>query len=84
MTDENIEATIFDIVARESQVERDSLKTETVLADLNIESLDMVQILFGIEEEFDVYVPPEEVENLKTMGDVVAGVKQLMADKPDS
>ena len=42
----------------------------------------MVQILFGIEDEFDVYVPQEDDSfKLETLGDVVEGVKQLVAEK---
>ena len=80
MTDEEIKEKVFDIFAKEARLDRASLTTESVLEELNIESLDMVQILFGIEETFDVYVPQDEVENLKTMGDVIDGIKQLLAD----
>ncbi len=83
MTDEEIQERVFDIFSKEAQLDRGSLTAESVLQDLNIESLDMVQILFGIEETFEVYVPQEEVENLKTMGDVIDGIKQLL-DKNDS
>lgn len=79
MTDEEIKDKVFDIFAKEARLDRDSLSLETNLEELEIESLDMVQILFGIEDTFDVYVPQEEVENLKTMNDVVEGVKQLLA-----
>jgi acyl carrier protein len=79
MTDEEIQEKVFDIFAKEARLDRDSLTPESVLEDLNIESLDMVQILFGIEETFDVYVPQDEVENLKTLGDVIKGIKQLLS-----
>lgn len=78
MTDEEIQQRVFEIFAKEARLDLESLTAESVLDDLNIESLDMVQILFGIEETFEVYVPQEEVENLKTMGDVIAGIKQLL------
>jgi acyl carrier protein len=80
MTDEEIKEKVFDIFAKEARLDRESLTAESVHEELNIESLDMVQILFGIEETFDVYVPQEEVENLKTMGDVINGIKVLLAD----
>ena len=85
MTDEEIKEKIYDIFEKEARVDRSSLNEDTVLEDLNIESLDMVQILFGIEEAFDVYVPQDD-ENFKleTMKDIIDGVKQLMAEKADS
>ncbi|MEN8196517.1 MAG: phosphopantetheine-binding protein [Pseudomonadota bacterium] len=80
MTD--VQAKVFDIVAKEARLDRSQLSLDDKLEDLNIESLDMVQILFGIEDEFDVYVPQEDDSfRLDSLGDVVNGVKQLIADK---
>jgi acyl carrier protein len=81
MDDKEIQEKIFDIFAKEARLDRDSLTLDTDLEALGIESLDMVQILFGIEDEFDVYVPQDD-ENfeLKKMRDVVEGVKQLIAE----
>jgi acyl carrier protein len=85
MTDEEIRDKIFDIFAKEANLDRESLTLDAKLEDLNIESLDMVQILFGIEEAFDVYVPQDD-DNFKldTMRDVVEGVKDLMAQKENA
>jgi len=85
MTDEEIKKKIYDIFEKEARVDRANLTEDAVLEDLNIESLDMVQILFGIEETFDVYVPQDD-ENFKLekMSDVINGVKQLMAEKAES
>ena len=39
--------------------------------DLGADSLDVVELLMAIEEEFDVEIPDEDIESLKTIGDVV-------------
>ncbi len=81
-TDEEIKGKVFDIVAKEARLERETLSMDTNLEDLGIESLDMVQILFGIEDTFDVYVPQDDdTFKLEKMQDVVEGVKKLIADK---
>ena len=81
-TDEEIKEKVFDIVAKEARLDRETLTLESKLEDLSIESLDMVQILFGIEDTFDVYVPQDDESfKLESMGDVVEGVKQLIAEK---
>lgn len=81
-TDEEIKEKVFDIVAKEARLERETLSLDTNLEDLGIESLDMVQILFGIEDTFDVYVPQDDDSfKLEKMQDVVEGVKKLIADK---
>jgi acyl carrier protein len=82
MTDEDIREKIFDIIAKEARIDRGTLTLETKLEDLKIESLDMVQILFGIEDAFDVYVPQDDQSfKLSTLRDVVDGVKRLVAAK---
>jgi acyl carrier protein len=82
MTDEEIREKIFDIMAKEARIDRGTLTLETKLEDLKIESLDMVQILFGIEDAFDVYVPQDEQNfKLATLKDVVDGVTRLVAAK---
>lgn len=82
MTDEEIKDKIFDIVAKEARLDRTTLTPDTKLDDLKIESLDMVQILFGIEDTFDVYVPQDDQNfKLATLKDVVEGVKKLVAAK---
>lgn len=81
-TDEEIKEKVFDIVAKEARLDRETLSLDTKLEDLSIESLDMVQILFGIEDTFDVYVPQDDDSfKLETMQDVIDGVKQLIAEK---
>jgi len=73
---------IIDIIAKEAKLERDKLTLDTRLEALKIESLDLVQILFAIEDEFDVYVPyNDEAYKLDTLGDVVNGVNRLIAEK---
>ncbi|MEQ8696613.1 MAG: phosphopantetheine-binding protein [Bauldia litoralis] len=85
MTDEEIRDKIFDIFAKEAKLDRESLTLDAKLEDLDIESLDMVQILFGIEETFDVYVPQDDESfKLETMRDVVDGVKDLVAQKENA
>lgn len=82
MTDEEIREKIIDIIAKEARLDRSTLSLETKLEDLKIESLDMVQILFGIEDAFDVYVPQDDQSfKLSTLKDVVDGVRRLVAAK---
>lgn len=82
MNDEELQNKIFDIVAKEARLDRDKLSLDQNLAELNIESLDMVQILFGLEDTFDIYVPQDDDSfKLETMRDVVDGVKKLIAEK---
>ncbi|MBE6777670.1 MAG: acyl carrier protein [Ruminococcaceae bacterium] len=63
---------IKNILAEQLDVDADTLTMETDIGkDLNADSLDVVEILMSIEDEFDVEIPDEEIENIKTIGDVV-------------
>ena len=67
---------IFDkiktILAEQLDVDAETLTMETDIAkDLNADSLDVVEILMSLEDEFSVEIPDEEIENIKTIGDLV-------------
>ncbi|MBQ6675404.1 MAG: acyl carrier protein [Ruminococcus sp.] len=53
--------------ADEDKVTQDASITD----DLGADSLDVVDLVMSIEEEFDIEVPDEEVANMKTVGDIV-------------
>ena len=60
------------ILAEQFDVEEDSLKNDNDLQDeLGSESLDVVDLLMSIEDEFEIEIPDEEIENIRTVGDLV-------------
>lgn len=60
------------ILSEQFDAEEDSITPETNIADdLGADSLDVVDLLMSIEDEFEIEVPDEEVENLKTVGELV-------------
>lgn len=79
---DDTERQILAIVARETKQDLSRLKRDTALSEINIDSLQLVQVLFAIEETFDIYVPAERDKfRLDTLGDVVDGVTRLVAEK---
>jgi acyl carrier protein len=78
----DIATKIFDIVAKEKRLESETLTLDTKLEDIQIESVDLVEIIFAIEDEFDIDIPQDETDfKLETMRDIVDGVKRLIAEK---
>ena len=64
------------ILAEQFDVEEDSLQNDTDLQDdLGADSLDVVDLLMSIEDEFEVEVPDEEIENIKTVGALVSYIE---------
>ncbi len=59
------------MLAEQLDAEEDKLTAETDIArDLGADSLDVVELLMSIEDEFEVEIPDEEIENIKTIGDL--------------
>ena len=75
------------IIAEQAMVDANDIKPETRLEELGLDSLALVEVVFGIEETFDVSVPynandPTESDfKLDTVAEVVAGVEHLIAEK---
>lgn len=64
------------ILAEQFDVEEDKITAETDLQeDLGADSLDVVDLLMSIEDEFEVEVPDEEIENIKTVGSLVSYIE---------
>ena len=60
------------ILSEQFDVEEDSITLESsITEDLGADSLDVVDLLMSIEDEFEVEVPDSEVENINTVGDLV-------------
>ncbi len=62
----------IEIIANQFDVEKDTLSRETgFVDDLKADSLDVVELIMALEDEFGIEVPDEQLENVKTIGDVV-------------
>ncbi len=65
------------ILADQFDVEEDSITTETnIQDDLGADSLDVVDLIMSLEDEFEFEVPDHEVENIKTVGALVQFVEE--------
>ena len=70
----DVEEKIRKIIAKEGLVDSKKLVLEARLDELEIESIDLVNIIYNIEEEYDIYIPQDDEEfKLETFGDVVEG-----------
>ena len=64
------------ILSEQFDVEEDSITAETTLADdLGADSLDIFQIIMGIEEAFDIEIDNDDAEKIVTVGDAVEQIK---------
>ena len=72
MTDKPIEEKVKDIIVEELGVEREKLTSEaSFMEDLGADSLDTVELVMAFEKEFDIDIPDEDAEKLRTVGDAM-------------
>lgn len=70
-----LEAKIKQIVIDQLGVEEDEVTMETTFDELNADSLDIVELIMALEEEFDTEIPDEDAEKLTTVGTAVEYIK---------
>ena len=78
MTRSEIEQKLIVIVRNEKDVPDEKLRPETLLADAGIDSLDSLQILFGIEEQFGISIPDDRARAMRTFGDMLDTIEALL------
>ncbi len=67
------------IIVEVLNVDEDEISEDTTfIDDLGADSLDIFQIIMGIEEEFDIEIPTEEAEKISTVGDAVEQIKNAL------
>ena len=83
MTDSRIDE-ILDIVAQKAMIDRSKLTPSAKLTDLNVSSLDMVEVIFALEDKFGIQLPfnaNTSANDMQTVGDVIAMVEKQLVDK---
>jgi acyl carrier protein len=67
----SVDAKVKKIIADQLEVAADKLSMETSFEDIDADSLDIVELVMALEEEFDLEISDQEIENIKTVGDIV-------------
>jgi acyl carrier protein len=76
MQSDEIMAKLKELVIDRLNVEEDQIKPDaSFVEDLGADSLDIVELIMGIEEEFDVEIPDEDAEKLTNVGEALAYVR---------
>ncbi|MHB1308964.1 MAG: acyl carrier protein [Limisphaerales bacterium] len=76
--EKNIEQKVKDIVVEQLGVNADQVTPEAkFIEDLGADSLDTVELVMALEEEFGQEIPDEEAEKLQTVGDVIKYIEEV-------
>ena len=67
------------LIADQLDIDEDSIKeTSSFTDDFDIDSLEVVDLIMRVEEEFDIEIPEDQSENFKTVGDIVAVIQKCI------
>ncbi|GAI39309.1 unnamed protein product [marine sediment metagenome] len=80
----SVEEQVKEIIAKIVHVDKSILTRESTFKDLKADSLDIVQALVAIEDEFDIEVPDEEAQKFQNFGDFIDYVESRVAEKEKS
>jgi len=76
----SIKDRVIDIVAEQLGVSKDQIATETSFVnDLGADSLDTVELVMELEEEFDINIPDDAAEKIQTVGQAIEYIEQMQA-----
>ena len=77
---------VLEVIAKSKRIPRESVTLDSTLEELKIDSLDGLNLFFDLEEAFDVTIPDDKARTMRTVREIVEGLKQLVAGKsaPDA
>jgi len=80
----NVKDRVIEIVCEQMGQSKDKVSLETsFINDLGADSLDTVELVMELEDEFDLSIPDESAEKIKTVGDAVKYIEEAVTKKKD-
>ena len=76
---DDVMSRVIRVIAETQRIPADTIKPESTFEELKIDSLDGINIIFAIENEFNINVPDEAAKSLRSVSDIAAGVEKLLA-----
>jgi acyl carrier protein len=81
MSSEELTQRVLKAIATSKRIPLEQVTIDSEFEQLNIDSMDAVEILFALENEFDINIPDEEVREVRNVRQMVEGVARLVAAK---
>lgn len=70
---------VIRVIAETQRIPVESISPESTFEELKIDSLDGINIVFGVENEFNVNVPDEAARSIRSVRDMAEGIEKLLA-----
>jgi acyl carrier protein len=82
MSNEELTDRVRRIIASAQHLPEEKVTADSTFAELSIDSLDGINILFAVESEFNINIPDEAARSIRSVRDVVDGIAKLLAEGP--
>jgi acyl carrier protein len=80
----NVEERVKEIIAEQLGVKKEEIKPESsFIDDLGADSLDTVEVVMALEEEFGIEIPDEEAEKITTVGEAIKYIEEKVKSKQE-
>jgi len=76
-----LNARVIAVIARMQKIPVDSVTLDKTFQELNIDSLDGINIMFEVENEFGIEIPDEETRQIRSVRQMAEGIEKLVALK---
>lgn len=70
---------IQEIISDKTDIRPELLNEETTLDEIGADSIDMIEILMALEEEFDIVIPDEQAQKIKNLGEIKEYIEQNLS-----
>ena len=81
---EEIVQRVLKVIATSKRIPPETVTFDSEFQQLNIDSMDAVEILFALENEFDINIPDDEVRSVRNVRQMCEGVERLVAAKTNA
>ncbi len=78
---DDVTTRIIELIAKSKSIPVESITPESSFDELQIDSLDKINLSFEVEEAFAIQIPDESLNSLRTVADIIHGVQNLIAAK---
>lgn len=78
---DQLSAEVIRVIAQTQRIPQESVTLDSTFEQLKIDSLDGINLVFALENEFGINIPDEGVQNLRSVQETVEGVRSLVDEK---
>lgn len=75
---DDLEQRVISVIAATQHIPADTITIDSTFEELKIDSLDGINILFAVENEFNLNIPDEAAQKIRSVREMVEGIRKLM------